>query len=160
MSAKRKPRSRDREPRPADKDRPIDPMSGKNSPAKEPEPVSSLWTSGRAPALHAACLLNPCLLMLPFRFAHAMRLRPLSVGRVERAFHPAIFQNTIIHNVCKQFCNKNISEQAPAIIARLSASNPIGCSSKRSLRVAAVRATVRGARETYDSLRAKTIEFL
>ena len=39
---------------PKAKDRPIDPMSGKNSPAKEPEPVSSLCESGRAPALHAA----------------------------------------------------------------------------------------------------------
>jgi hypothetical protein len=27
--------------------------------------------------------------MLPFRFAHAMRMRPLSVGRIESAFYPA-----------------------------------------------------------------------
>jgi hypothetical protein len=27
--------------------------------------------------------------MLPFRFAHPMRMRPLSVGRVDNAFHPA-----------------------------------------------------------------------
>jgi hypothetical protein len=34
--------------------------------------------------------------MLPFRFAHAMRMRPLSVGRVESAFHPAIDQSDTI----------------------------------------------------------------
>ena len=37
-----------------EKDRPIDPMSGKNTPAS-PSPIrfSGQWTSGRAPALHA-----------------------------------------------------------------------------------------------------------
>jgi hypothetical protein len=32
---------------------------------------------------------NPCLLMLPFCFAHARRMPPLSVGRLDNAFHPA-----------------------------------------------------------------------
>jgi hypothetical protein len=36
---------------------------------KEPEPVSSQWTSGRAPALHALeYLTNPCLRYLSLRF--------------------------------------------------------------------------------------------
>ena len=38
----------------ADKDRPINPMSGIEFARKRPEPVSGLWNSGRAPALHAA----------------------------------------------------------------------------------------------------------
>ena len=43
MSAKRDPASRKQtSPGAAEKDRAIDPMSGKNSPAREPEPVSSL----------------------------------------------------------------------------------------------------------------------
>ena len=72
----------------AEKDRPIDPMSGKNSPAsKEPEPVSSPMDkrTGASPS----CLRvshNPCLLTLPFGFAHAMQMRPLSVGRVTTPF--------------------------------------------------------------------------
>ena len=70
----------------AEKGRPIDPMSGKNSPAKEPEPVSSLLNKRTGATLHAASSHNPCLLMLPFRFAHAMRMRPLSVGRMTTPF--------------------------------------------------------------------------
>ena len=38
----------------AEKDRPIDPMSGKNSPAKGPNRFRAFGDSGRAPALHAA----------------------------------------------------------------------------------------------------------
>jgi hypothetical protein len=45
------------------------------------------FPSGRAPALHASRLShNPCLVMLPLRFAHARRMRPLSVGRVAAPF--------------------------------------------------------------------------
>ena len=46
------PRGRDRDL--AEKGRPIDPMSGKKFARKRREPVSSLWNSGRAAALHAA----------------------------------------------------------------------------------------------------------
>ena len=49
---------------------------------KKPEPVSSLGKRTGASPSCRECLLNPCLLMLPFRFAHAMRMRPLFVGRV------------------------------------------------------------------------------
>ena len=54
---------------------------------KEPEPVSSPMDkrTGASPS----CLRvshNPCLLMLPFRFAHARRMRPLSVGRMTTPF--------------------------------------------------------------------------
>ena len=57
---------------------------------KGPEPVSSPMDkrTGASPSCRE-CLLNPCLLMLPFRFAHARRMRPLSVGRLDNAFHPA-----------------------------------------------------------------------
>ena len=53
----------------------------RNSPAKGPNRFRAQWTSGRAPALHAASVSQPCLLMLPFRFAHARRMWPLSVAR-------------------------------------------------------------------------------
>ena len=52
---------------------------------------------------------NPCLLMLPFRFAHAMRMRPLSVGRVESAFHPARDHYGNVHTFCKENATKILS---------------------------------------------------
>ena len=55
------------------------------------------------------CLLNPCLLMLPFRFAHPMRIRPLSVGRVDNAFHPATGSHSIVRLFCKEFSLKSFS---------------------------------------------------
>jgi hypothetical protein len=58
-------------------------------PLEKPEPVSNA-SSGRAPALHAReCLTTPAFESYPFGFAHARRMRPLSVGRAENALHPA-----------------------------------------------------------------------
>jgi hypothetical protein len=49
-----------------EKDRAIDPMSGKNSPAKSPIRLEPL-ASGRAPALHACeCLTMPIFEPIPF----------------------------------------------------------------------------------------------
>ncbi len=44
---------------------------------------------------------SPCLLLLPFRFAHARRMRPLSVGRLDNAFHPAMDDHHVIPILCK-----------------------------------------------------------
>ena len=49
---------------------------------------------------------DPCLLMLPFRFAHAMRMRPLSVGRLDNAFHPAMDHYLLILYTCKEIMLK------------------------------------------------------
>jgi hypothetical protein len=77
-------------PRTEDKDRPIDPMSGNKFARKRPEPVSGFGNSGRAQKPFMPRVSHdPCVLMLPFRFAHAKRMRPLSVGRLDNAFHPA-----------------------------------------------------------------------
>jgi hypothetical protein len=93
----------DMSPRTEEKDRPIDPMSGKKFARKRArtgfEPLDK--RTGASPS----CLRvshNPCLLMLPFRFAHAMRMRPLSVGRVESAFHSATANHAVILNYCKE----------------------------------------------------------
>jgi hypothetical protein len=89
----------------AEKDRPIDPTSGKNSPAWnvartgfEPD-----GKSGRAPALHASKSISPSLPLktYPFRFAHARRMRPLSVGRVTTPFIQQHDHHSMIHIHCK-----------------------------------------------------------
>ena len=61
-------------------------------------------TSGRASALHAfKSISRPLPLKThPFRFAHARRMRPLSVGRVQNAFHPARDHRAMILNVCEE----------------------------------------------------------
>ena len=49
-----------------------------------------LKPSGRVPALHASEYLTiPAFKIYPFGFAHARRMRPLSVERLDNAFHPA-----------------------------------------------------------------------
>ena len=95
-------------PRTVDKGRPIDPMSGIKFARKRPEPVSSPMdkADGRQPLMPRVSH-NPCPLMLPFRFAHAMRMRPLSVGRVESAFHPAMDYCAIILIVSKGSSEKS-----------------------------------------------------
>jgi hypothetical protein len=84
-------------PRTGDKDRPIDPMSGTEFARKRArtgfEPIGK--ADGRQPFMPRVSP-EPLPLMLPFRFAHAMRMRPLSVGRVESAFHPATAQRSKI----------------------------------------------------------------
>jgi hypothetical protein len=90
-------------PRTVEKDRPIDPMSGKKFARKCPNRFRAFFDSGRAPALHAASVSQtPAFLMLPFRFARAMRERPLSVVRIERALHPAMDNNDMSYILCKE----------------------------------------------------------
>jgi hypothetical protein len=92
MSAKREPRGPwTMSPRTGDKDRPIDPMSGRKFAIKRARTGfgPNRQADGRQPFMPRVSH-DPCPLMLPFRFAHAMRMRPLSVGRLESAFHPAI----------------------------------------------------------------------
>ena len=87
---------------------------------------------------------NPCLLMLPFRFAHAMRMRPLSVGRVESAFHPARCHYGNVHTFCKENATKIFSllyrsgpGTAPAVIASaIGVKGQSRAPSRRPLRVA------------------------
>ena len=88
-------------PDPRIKDRPIDPMSGKNSSAKEPEPVSSLGKRTGASPSCRECLTNPCLLMLPFRFADAMRMRPLLSGALRAPFIQRSGHHRAILILCK-----------------------------------------------------------
>ena len=91
-----------REPGPRGKDRPIDPTSGMDTPASpSPNRFRALQADGRQPFMPRVSH-NPSLLMLPFCFAHAMRMRPLSVGRVESAFHPAMDHYDVISSLCKE----------------------------------------------------------
>ena len=85
----RRPRIQRARDGPAEKDRPIDPMSGKNSPAKEPEPVSSLWTSGRAPALHAASVSQPLPFDASLPFCPCEANAAAFRRARDNAFHPA-----------------------------------------------------------------------
>jgi hypothetical protein len=62
-------------------------------------------TDGRQPFMPRVSH-NPCLLMLPFHFAHARRMRPLSVGRVESAFDPATDHYQMILNTVKAIGGK------------------------------------------------------
>ena len=90
---------------------------------------------------------NPCLLMLPFRFAHAMRMRPLSVGRLDSAFHPATDHYRNVQTFCKENATKSFSllhrsgpGTAPALIASaIWVKRQSRAPSRRPLRVAAVR---------------------
>jgi hypothetical protein len=87
-------------------------MSGKKSPAKEPEPVSSpvAQADGRQPFMPRMSH-DPCLLMLPFRFAQAMRMRPLSVGRLTTPFIQRCNHNAMIWLVCTEFSSKDFSRK-------------------------------------------------
>ena len=81
------------------------------------------WTSGRAPALHASRLSRErlSLSLIPSVAPIARRMRPLSIGRVESAFHPAIVLPTIDSALCKEDVSKKFSQKAaPALIARRS----------------------------------------
>jgi hypothetical protein len=73
----------------------------------KPDPALSQWTSGRAPALHASdYLTTPAFETHPFRFAHPRRMRPLSVGRLDNASHPAMdYRRTILKN-CEEITTK------------------------------------------------------
>ena len=89
---------------------------------------------------------NPCLLMLPFRFAHAMRMRPLSVGRVESAFHPATDHYREVQTFCKENVTKSFSTfrrsgpgTAPTLRVGHWVKRQSPAPSRRPLRVAAVR---------------------
>ena len=64
--------------------------------------------SGRAPALHACERLTTPALSLGF--AHARRMRPLSVGRLENAFHPATDHDSEFQ-FCKENATKGFSER-------------------------------------------------
>jgi hypothetical protein len=75
----------------------------RDSPAKEPEPVSGLWTSGRAPALHAASVSRtplPFDASLPF-----CRLRcecgRFPSGVLMSAFHQAMDHHDVTPIICK-----------------------------------------------------------
>ena len=88
------------------KKRAIDPTSGKNSSAPRARSGSSLWR-GRAPALHAFRSISRTLpLLIPSVSLIARRMRPLSVGRVENAFHPAMSYHSEISEFCKEFALK------------------------------------------------------
>ena len=87
----------------AGKDRPIDPMSGKKFARKRArtgfEPLDK--RTGASPS----CLRvshNPCLLMVPFGFAHARRMRPLSVGRLENALIQRRDHHAMALSTCKE----------------------------------------------------------
>ena len=70
------------------KDRPIDPTSGKNTSAS-PSPIrfrANGQADGRQPFMPLRVSHDPCLQNSSLRFAHARRMRPLSVGRVKAPF--------------------------------------------------------------------------
>ena len=91
----------------AEKDRPIDPMCGKNTPAwKEPEPVSS-FCSGRAPALHACdCLTTPAFESYPFVSPVARRMAAAFRRARESAIHPATITVPRFRFYVKEFQKK------------------------------------------------------
>ena len=86
-----------------DKDRLIDPMSGIEFARKRArtgfEPLRI--ANGRQPFMPLRVSHDPCLQNLSLRFAHARRMRPLSVGRLDDAFHPATPHHCGIPGVCK-----------------------------------------------------------
>jgi hypothetical protein len=79
---------------------------------------SSLWISGRAPALHA---LRVSLEPLPLSLIPSVCPREADaaalVGRVESAFHPAIDQHiTRFRFYVKNFHQKFLRKASPALI--------------------------------------------
>ena len=86
-----------------DKDRLIDPMSGIEFARKRArtgfEPLRI--ADGRQPFMPLRGSHDPCLQNLSLRFAHARRMRPLSVGRLDDAFHPATPHHCGIPGVCR-----------------------------------------------------------
>jgi hypothetical protein len=145
MSAKREPRGPwTMSPRTGDKDRPIDPMSGRKFARKRArtgfEPHRQ--ADRRQPVMPRVSH-DPCPLMLPFRFAHAMRMRPLSVGCVESAFHPATDHYRNVQIFCKENVAKIFTysiDQVPGTAPTLSRVGHLGhtqsrAPSRRPLRV-------------------------
>jgi hypothetical protein len=82
---------RAKSPRTGEKDRPIDPTSGKKFARKRARTGFRAYTSGWAPALHCLKSISRSLpsTHIPSVSPIARRMRPLSVGRVEHAFRPA-----------------------------------------------------------------------
>ena len=73
--------------------------------------------SGQAPALHALRLShNPCLETYPFDFACARPMRPLSVGRLENAFHQAKHHPIIVPISCKEISSKFFSQKTASAL--------------------------------------------
>ncbi len=86
-----------------EKDRPIDPMSGKNSPAS-PSPnrfLANGQADGRQPFMPQEYLTTPAFedLSLPFRPCEADAAA--LVGRLDNAFHPATDHHSRIPIICK-----------------------------------------------------------
>jgi hypothetical protein len=77
---------------------------------KEPDPARA-FASGRAPALHAReCLTTP-VLAIPSISPMRGGMRPLSVGRLSGAFHPAMDDyHPIILLFCQEISQKNFSK--------------------------------------------------
>ena len=82
--------SMDQKPRTRAKDRPIDPTSGRNSPAS-PGPNrfrTNGQADGRQPFMPKSISQPLPSILIPSVSPIARRMRPLSVGRLENAFHP------------------------------------------------------------------------
>ena len=93
-----------------DKDRPIDPMSGRNSPAKGPNRFRAQWTSGRAPALHAASISQP----LPFDASLPLCPCDANAGRFPSGASRAPFiQRWVTIQVFHLLCKENEEEILP-----------------------------------------------
>ena len=130
MSAKREPGVHGAKARgPAEKDRPIDPTSGKNSPAsKEPEPVSEpIQADGRQPFMPQEYLTTPAFNLIPSVSLITRRMRPLSVGRFDNAFHPAINHNSMFHTMCKAIAKIRLIGKYTAEPSRWRSLVPIAC---------------------------------
>ena len=118
---------------------------------KSPNRFSSLCKRTGASPSCRECLLNPCLLMLPFRFAHAMRMRRFPSG-VLRAPRPAMDHYDIIMIPCKEIAvmaammvnrkrrRRRLSRRGQGLVVNLTlGAPPIGRSDSRNRPFAAVQ---------------------
>jgi hypothetical protein len=86
----------------AEKDRPIDPMSGKNSPASpSPNRFEPWQADGRQRFMPQEYLTTLPLKTCPFRFAHARRMRALLSGALRAPFIQQRTYNSRISVLCK-----------------------------------------------------------
>ena len=104
----------------AGKDRPIDRCAARIRPQKA---RTGFEPNGQADGRSPSCRerLQPRLLVLPFRFAHASRMRPLSVGRLQRlsSSNGSLSENSeFLQNNCGKMIKYGYSEKTrPALIA-------------------------------------------
>ena len=139
------PASTEQKPRgPTEKDRPIDPTSGKNSPAS-PSPIRrrARQADGRQPFMPQEYLTTPAFEDLSLSFRSCEANAAALVGRVKSAFHPARDQCSKIKITCKEISTNTVNRNKPPTLIVLAVRRSAPARPVRTRRCASDRGNAR-----------------